>query len=583
MLQSMQDLITRDALARATRLSASNPIVSFISTAAKIPRINEIYRRSWSSDSGQFLELVFQELGVGIDLSQRELENIPESGPFIVVANHPFGAIDGLALLKTIRQRRPDFKIMANFLLQHVQPLKDAFFSVNPFEELRASHSNMSGIKDCLVHLRQGGGLGIFPAGEVSTYDKQENAVVDRPWSNGAIKLIQKAGVPVVPVHFAGQNSITFHALGLIHPRLRTLALPAELLKKSGSTLTLSIGRAIHPNELNGFEETEHAGSYLRSRTYAVGYRKAVARPAVYGMHETAPMHEIITPTATTDLIAELQVNNAARIACHGSFEVYELEKSLAPRILREVGRLREITFRSVGEGTGLPTDLDEFDEYYKHLVVWDAACNRIVGAYRIGHGPTIMKHRGLAGFYLSTLYRIEGPARDMLSHSAELGRSFVVQDYQRHRLSLFTLWKGIEAYLSKHKDLLHLVGPVSISSNYHVSSKRLMMNFFRRQAAQHPLRRYIKPLTPYHERCAMPAAADLVEGMQGDIKVLDRVIADNESSGLGVPVLIKKYMAQNGSILTFNCDPNFNNSLDGFLIVNIADIPTDMRECLRQ
>jgi putative hemolysin len=583
MLRAMQELISHDALARATRLSTQNPVVKLISSAARIPRINEIYRRSWSTDPGEFLDHVFRELAVDIDVSQRELDNIPETGPFIVVANHPFGAIDGLALLKTIRQRRPDFKIMANFLLQYVQPLKEAFISVNPFEELKSSHSNLSGIKDCLLHLRQGSGLGIFPAGEVSTYDTAENAVVDKPWSNGAIKLIQKAGVPIVPVHFAGHNSVTFHALGLIHPRLRTLALPAELLKKSGSTLTLSVGRVVHAHELNGFEETEQAGSYLRARTYAVGYRKAVARPSVYGLHDATSMHDIIAPTVSCDIMADIYANRNACIAKQGSFEVYELDKSKAQNVLREVGRLREVTFRSVGEGTGLPTDLDEFDEYYKHLVVWDTACNRIVGAYRIGHGPSIMRDHGVSGFYLSTLYRIEGPARDILQHSAELGRSFVVQDYQRHRLSLFTLWKGIEAYLEKHNDVRHLIGPVSISSDYHVSSKRLMMHFFRKQSAQHPLRKFIKPLTPYHERCAMPAVTDLVEGMRGDIKALDRVISDNEPSGSGVPVLVKRYMAQNGSILAFNCDPNFNNSLDGFLIVNVADIPNDMRECLRQ
>lgn len=579
----MQDLITRDALARATRLSTNNPIVSFISTAAKIPRINEIYRRSWSANSSEFLDLVFRELGVKIEIAQRELQNIPETGPFIIVANHPFGAIDGLALLKIVRKRRPDFKIMANFLLQHVQPLKDAFFSVNPFEELRSSYSNVSGIKDCLMHVRQGGGLGIFPAGEVSTYDKHEMTILDRPWSTSAIKFIQKAAVPIVPVYFAGQNSMTFHALGMIHPRLRTLALPAELLKKSGSTLSLSVGRVIQPNELHDFEEPEQVGRYLRARAYAVGYRKSVAKPSVFGINDSTPMHETISPTASCEIISEIQTNSHARIARQGSFEVYELEKSQAPSVLREIGRLREITFRSVGEGTGLPIDLDEFDEYYKHLVVWDTTCDRIVGAYRIGHGPTIMTNRGVKGFYLSTLYQIHGPAREILGHSAELGRSFVVQEYQRHRNSLFTLWKGIEAYLAKHKELRHLIGPVSISSDYHVSSKRLMMSFFRRHASQHPLRRYVRPVTPYHERCAMPAVADLVDGMNGDIKVLDRIIADNEPSGVGIPVLIKKYMAQNGSILAFNCDPNFNNSLDGFLIVNIADIPTGMRECLRQ
>lgn len=580
----MQDLISRDALAQATSLSARNPIVSLISNAARIPRINEIYRRAWSSDSNEFLDRVFRELQIQVTTNPPELDNIPESGPFIIVANHPFGAIDGLALLKTVRGRRPDFRIMANFLLQHVQPLRDAFISVNPFEELRSSHSNVAGIKDCLHHLRSGGGLGIFPAGEVSTYDSAERLVVDKPWNIGAIKLIQKAGVPVIPVHFDGHNSVTFHALGMIHPRLRTLALPSELLKKTGSNLSLSIGRAIHAQELNAFSNLEEAASYLRARTYAVGYRAARPRPAIYSLHsKTSPISNIVPETDARAIAQDIQRNQKHCIASQGSFHVYELRKPEAENVLREVGRLREITFRDVGEGSGKAIDIDRFDEYYKHLVVWDSANQLIVGAYRIGHGPSIMQAHGIEGLYLNTLYKMQGPVRDLLMHSAELGRSFVVDRYQRHRLSLFMLWKGIEAYLAKHPEIRHLVGPVSISGSYRASSKKLMMQFFQRQTQNHPLVKHISSRTPYREYCTMPYLDDLIDGLRGDIKILDRVVSDNEPNGLGIPVLIKKYMAQNGSILSFNCDADFNNAIDGFLLVNVDDIPTDTRQCLRQ
>lgn len=584
MLPFMQDLISRDALAQATSLSARNPIVSLISNAARIPLINEIYRRAWSSDPNEFLDRVFRELQIQVTANPSELDNIPETGPFIIVANHPFGAIDGLALLKTVRERRPDFRIMANFLLQHVQPLKDAFISVNPFEELRSSHSNVTGIKDCLHHVRSGGGLGIFPAGEVSTYDSSERTVVDKPWNTGAVKLIQKAGVPIIPVHFDGHNSVTFHALGMIHPRLRTLALPSELLKKSGSKLMLSVGRSIQVQELSAFANADEAASYLRARTYAVGYRSAQPRPVIYSLYnKTSPICNIVPETDARAIIEDIDRNQDKCIASQGSFQVYELCKSEAENVLREVGRLREITFRSVGEGSGKSIDLDRYDEYYKHLVVWDSASELIVGAYRIGHGPSIVSSLGIEGLYINTLYKLQGPVRDVLMHSAELGRSFVVERYQRHRLSLFMLWKGIEAYLAKHPDIRHLVGPVSISGKYSVSSKKLMMQFFQRQTQDHPLVKYISPRTPYREHCTMPYLDHLIDGLQGDIKILDRIVTDNEPNGLGIPVLIKKYMAQNGAILSFNCDADFNNAIDGFLLVNVDDIPTDTRQCLRQ
>lgn len=584
MLPLMHDLISRDALAQATSLSAKNPIVSLISNAARIPRINEIYRRSWSADPNEFLDRVFDELQIHISVSPKELNNIPETGPFIIVANHPFGAIDGLALLKSVRDRRPDFRIMANFLLQYVQPLKDAFISVNPFEELRSSHSNVTGIKDCLNHVRSGGGLGIFPAGEVSTFDSAERSVVDKPWNTGAIKLIQKAGVPVIPVHFEGHNSVTFHALGMIHPRLRTLALPSELLKKSGSKLTLSVGQAIQAQELKTFTKVEEAASYLRARTYAVGYRGAQVRPAVYSLYnKTSSKCNIVPETEVEAIVEDLHRNQNQCIASKGSFQVFALQKSKAENVIREIGRLREITFRSVGEGTGNSIDLDQYDEYYKHLVVWDSDAQRIVGAYRIGHGPSISSSFGIEGLYLNTLYKIQGPAREVLTHSAELGRSFVVEGYQRHRLSLFMLWKGIEAYLAGHPEVKHLVGPVSISSRYHVSSKQIMMQFFLRQSQDHPLAQHVTPRTPYREDCAMPCLRDLLAGIQGDLKALDRIVSDNEPNGAGIPVLIKKYMAQNGAILSFNCDADFNNSIDGFLIVDVEDIPADLRQCLSQ
>lgn len=579
----MQELITRDALARATRMSPRNPIVGIISATAKIPQINSIYQRAWSTDPDEFLRKVFNELNVTIDVSERGLSRIPEHGPFIVVANHPFGAIDGLALLQTIRKRRPDFKVMANFLLQYVEPLKDSFISVNPFEELRSSHSNMTGIKDCMSHVRTGGGLGMFPAGEVSTYDASEHAVLDRSWNTGAIKLISKANVPIVPVHFQGSNSLTFHALGMIHPRLRTLALPSELLKKSGSTISLSIGQPIAPSELSALPDPDQRTRYLRARSYALGYRYIKPKPEVYPFDIPSPGKEVAPATDHGALVDEIAKNATKVISSSGNFDVYDVGMSEAPNIIRELGRLREITFRSVHEGTGQTLDIDEFDRYYRHLVLWDRSASCIVGAYRIGHGPTIMRERGVRGLYLSTLFTINGPAYEMLHSCAELGRSFIVSAYQRHKLALFCLWKGIEAYLTRHPEIKHLVGPVSISSSYRDSSKKLMMAFFLEQARNHPLQGSIEPINPFTKSLSLPAVSDLLRGMEGNIKILDRIVAENEPSGCGIPVLLKKYTAQNGSILAFNTDPSFNNCLDGFLVVHVADIPQSMRQCLNR
>lgn len=578
----MHELISHAALARATNLSANNPLVNVIARAARIPTINRIYRQAWDTNSSVFLDRIFSELNITLVFNEHELERIPSSGAFIIVANHPFGAIDGLALIKAISKRRPDFKIMANYLLQYVEPLRHSFISVDPFVEGARSQENLNGIKACLQHLQNGHPLGIFPSGEVSTYDRSEGMVVDRPWSTSAIKLMKKSGVPIIPVYFNGENSRLFHTLGTISPRLRTLALPSEFIKKSGSCIKMSIGHDIQPEELCSLADVKDAAMFLRARTYAVGYGSSDLSDPNKQRPNTS-LCPIASAIDINTIKREFQSNQPSCIAIHGHFRVYSLSQSKAPNIVKEIGRLREKTFREVGEGTGKARDLDGFDEYYIHLVVWDAEFNRIVGAYRIGHCPDILRYRGVEGLYVNTLFSLKGTLREHLHSSAELGRSFIVKEYQKHRMALYMLWSGIESYLAQNPEIHYLIGPVSISGDYHPASRQLINSFFQKRAKAHPLANEITPRRRHPEHRRLPASHDLVQLMADNVKELDKAITRIEPSGKGLPVLLKKYVAQNAAILAFNVDPDFNYCLDGFIYLEVRQIPQDLRLCLRR
>lgn len=576
-------LISEDALATATRLPKNNPILALLARVARIDEVNALYADVCKAQGLAAMDRLFNYLELNVEVDEKVLAHIPETGPFIVVANHPFGALDGLALIKTIAAKRPDFKVMANFLLQNVEPIKDYFLSVNPFEEQKKAYSNVAGLKAAILHIEKGLPLGIFPAGEVSTFQDDLKNIVDRKWQNSALKIIKNAKVPVVPVYFDGNNSRVFHLLGLIHPSLRTLALPSEMLKKKGQTIRLRIGKPINPKDTEMFTNLEQYGRYLRAKTYAVGSSFEVKRDYFRLFRFPQQADEIVAAVPQEKIIQEIESIQNTKSLSYDNFDCYVVSSDKIPNILREIGRLREVTFRAVGEGTNRSIDLDEYDLYYNHLILWDKEAKKIAGAYRVGDGHEIMRRYGAKGFYLTSLFKISPRLNPMLSESLELGRSFIVQEYQRHRLSLFLLWKGILFYMISNPRFRYIIGPVSISNNYQEVSKELIIEFVRKHYYDSELAQYVKPRNAFKFKGNNVDTKALIEASQADLKKMDKIISDIEPSSYTMPVLLKKYLQQNAQIIAFNCDPKFNNALDGLMYLDLNNLPADTIETLQR
>lgn len=580
-------LITKNEFAKATKLDKLKMpgLAELLMELTKINKINRLFANNSEKQGVDFIDGVLDGIGITVEFDEDDLKNIPKDGAFIAIANHPYGGVEGMILVKLLASVRPEAKVMANFLLKKIPNIADYFIAVNPFENVK-NVSSLSGMKITMEQLKNGVPIGIFPAGEVSTYDAEAQTVTDKKWSSIVGKIIQKAQVPVVPIYFHGNNGVLFHLLGLIHPSLRTVKLPSELFNKKGNTIKLRIGKPIMPAEYNGLSTPERSLRYLRARTYALNsaFDTDVNRFFVKDLFSVLKKPEEIVEATPHDLIEKdvAQIREEALVYTEKNYEVYIAKTQRIPNIIREIGRLREITFREVGEGTNKKIDLDEFDLYYRHLFIWDKDARKIVGAYRIGRGNDIFYAYGKKGFYINTLFNIKDQMNNILKHSLELGRSFIVKEYQQKPLPLFLLWKGIRAYVLKHPEYQYLIGPVSISNNFSNLSQSLIIDFITKNFYDEQLAKLVSPKTKFKVKHSNVDTDVLIEQYKS-LKSLDTLISQIEISNIKIPVLLRQYIQLNAKIICFNIDPKFENALDGFLVLNLKDIPEDKMEKLSQ
>lgn len=555
-------------------------LAKFIMYVLRFNKLNKIYDQIGDKQGIEFVDALIGLLKTNYECDPNDLKKVPRTGPFIVVANHPFGGLDGILLIKILSQVRPDVKVMANFLLKRVEPISDFFLAVNPFEDRQGVKSSVGGLKSAMEHLQKGGGLCIFPAGEVSSYDAS-NKITDRQWQYPALKFIKRAHVPVVPVYFNGKNSRLFHLIGKIHPHLRTAKLPSEFLNKKRKPVKIRIGSAISVKEQEGFTEVYQFGRFLRAKTFSLNSRVEVKRFFNYSLFRQTRPEPIAPQTSQEKILDEIKSLEKENLLFKlKNFAVYCSPSHGIPSILNEIGRLREITFREVGEGTNSSIDLDEFDLYYHQLFIWDLEALRIVGAYRIGKGADILHEFGLGGFYVQSLFRMKESFIPVVQQALELGRSFVVKEYQRQPMPLFLLWKGILFFLLKNPDYRYLIGPVSISNNYSKISKELIIKFIMSHHFDWNMARLILPRNAFKFKSQDPNINVIMENMS-DINKLDQIIGDVDELNTGLPVLLKKYIKLNAKIIGFNVDPKFNNCLDGLILLDVYDVPKNVIESL--
>lgn len=582
--EPLEKLVTKKEIAQAAKLKSSNPLIGILYRLSGIDRVNRFYDQIDELRDLEFTAKALELLELQIEVDAADLERLPKEGAFITISNHPYGAIDGIALIDLVVNKRPDFKVIANFLLQRIPQLSSCFFGVNPFSEHSDGRSSYRGMKDALVHLKNGHPVGIFPAGEVSTFNKDLRTITDGPWSPQSIKFIQKAGVPVVPIYFDGKNSRLFHLLGVIHPSLRTLRLPAELMNKKGRTLRLRIGKPISADDIKGFGNVEQLSRFLRAKTYAIGSSLDVKKEYFKELVPAKKPVPVAEPTLTEIIKGEIDLlPERCKLFEQQNLVCYLASANQAPNVLKEIGRLREITFRSVGEGTNKSCDIDEYDFYYHHLFLWDNEKHAIVGAYRIGKGQEIMRRYSHRGFYCNSLFKFSKVLHPIFEQTIELGRSFIAEEYQRQRLPLFLLWKGILVVLISSPEYRYIMGPVTISGSYQEVSKGLIMAFVKRYYFDDDLAQYVKPRKPYTAKNANVDQDALLGATEKDLKKLDKIIAEIEPSSFPLPVLLKKYLHQNARILGFNLDPKFNNALDGLMLLDLHNLPTETVENLQK
>ncbi|MCC6400840.1 MAG: lysophospholipid acyltransferase family protein [Flavobacteriales bacterium] len=569
-------------LAKASHMRPGDPRVALFTEVSGLKRLQRVYEEVSHLHDIAFVKAVFQQLELEMEVQADQLAQVPHEGGLILVANHPYGAIDGMALVKVFGELRPDLKVMANFLLQQLRPLGHRFIGVNPFEQLRSA-SSFQGMRAALAHVKQGGALALFPAGEVSSWRTEFKAVADPRWKAPALKLVQHAGVPVVPVWFDGANSMVFQMLGMIHPNLRTLTLPNEMLRMRGRQVRMRIGKPIPAKELAAFTSAEQMGRYLRAKTYALGSGVQVRREQFKPLLFPRRPKEVVEAADPRLLEQELAGIRDLKLNSQAEFDLYLAGSERIPVMLREIGRLREVTFRAVGEGTNKRIDLDEFDLYYDHLFLWDREKRRLVGAYRIGDGARIMPRYGRRGLYLSTLFRMDRAMDRVLRRSFELGRSFIAQEYQRHRLPLFMLWRGLLIHLTSNPAHQYLIGPVSISSTYSHFSRALIMAYVERHHYDRDMAAMVTPRNRFRVKRDGADSEALVQASEADMKKMDRLIAEIDPHESAMPVLLKKYLLLNAKIIGFNCDPHFNDALDGLMVLDLHKLPPRTVEDLRK
>lgn len=574
-------LVTAKEVAKAINADKYGVLGTFagwlLMKVLKISTLNKIYDRNKHLSELDFLNAILDEFEIKFEIPEEDLKRLPKEGAYITISNHPLGGIDGILLLKLMLEREPNFKIIANFLLHRIEPMKPYIMPVNPFENHKDAKSSVVGIKETLRHLSDGKPLGMFPAGEVSTY-KDGKLVVDKEWEEGAIKVIRKAQVPVVPIYFHAQNSKLFYLLSKISDTLRTAKLPSELLTQKGRVIKVRIGKPIPVAEQNEHGSLEEYSEFLRRKTYmlANSFDDESKFQSLHALKPAKNVKQIAHPANHDKILAEIaEVRKGDyRLLQSKNYEVFLVSADKIPNILHEIGRLREITFREVGEGTNESLDLDKFDKYYQHMFLWDEETQRIAGAYRMGLGSEIFPQYGIDGFYLNDLFRFEHELYPMMAQSIEMGRAFIIKEYQQKPMPLFLLWKGIVHTTLRHPDHKYLIGGVSISNQFTEFSKSLMIEFMKSHYYDPYVAQYIHPKMEYKVKLKDADKDFVFNEAEADLNKFDKIIDEIEPGNLRLPVLIKKYIKQNARVIAFNVDPLFNNAVDGLMYIRIADLP---------
>lgn len=539
--------------------------------------INAIHARvlDLANGGGNFHERVLRTMNIRLQFCENELQRIPRTGPVIVVANHPFGGMDGVVLGAVVRRVRPDTKLLVNSLLERIEGMAPEIISVNPFAGKQAMLMNIAPLRESLRWLKNGGLLATFPSGTVSHMQGLRMQVSDPEWATNIGAIIRRTGATVVPVYFSGRNSGLFQILGLLHPRLRTLLLAREFKRRQNTTVKFCVGHPISAGRLARFADDRERMDFLRLKTYIMRSRSEDKKSRFnlprFGFRNMRP-EPIAQPVQPEIIAAELARLPAGQCLLRQyEYSVYYAPATAIPQTLTEIGRLREITFRAAGEGTGRSHDLDLFDQTYIHLFLWNHRVGELVGAYRLGLTDKILKDNGTDGLYTSTLFHYKPGIIENFGPAIELGRSFIVTRYQRKHAPLSLIWRGIGEFVARFPRYRILFGPVSISHRYKNLSRNLIISYLRCNNLDPNLSRQVRAKKPPRSRSFGGLDRGSFFRTVRDIEDVSALVSEIEQEDRGVPVLLRHYLKLNATMLSFNIDPGFNHCVDGLVLVDLT------------
>lgn len=538
---------------------------------------------SFKDDRNFFLKAL-DGMGARYSIDQEELKKIPTEGPLIVVANHPTGGLDGVVLGAILCEVRPDVKLLANNLLSFFVGIRKHLIAVNPFGGKEAASQNISAIRETISHLKNGGCIATFPSGTVSHLHLKHLTITDPEWNKNIASIARKTGATIVPIFFENRNSNLFQIAGLLHPMLRTSLLIREMMRHARKTVIKAhIGTPISPRQISTFETDEELIAWMRLSTYILPQKKSdkkshknktqnIKKFVKKILPNTSSFQELILPVDPEKMEEEIKSLPESSTLIDGErIGVYAAYSWQMKWTMLEIGRLREKTFREVGEGTGKSVDTDEYDQYYMHIFLWDKANKKIAGAYRVGHVDKIVNSIGVQGLYASTLFEMQPEIFERMGNALEMGRSFIVSEYQKKSSTLAILWKGIGVYISRNPQYRTLYGPVSITTEYNAISKDLMVQYLSETKTSKEFSKFVKPKTPPKVKLLSGLEKETISRVGNDVEKISALISEIEVDNKGIPVLLKHYLRLNGELLAFNVDKSFGNCIDGLIMVDLT------------
>jgi putative hemolysin len=496
------------------------------------------------------------------------LENVPKEGPLLIVANHPLGGLEGVAITKLLLELRPDIKVLTNNLLRRIPELQSTFIGVDVLSK-NAARENLKGIREASQHLKGGGALLLFPAGKVASVNMQSRSVEDHPWNRLAGNLLKRSNASCLPIHVDGYNSRFFYLMAMIHPLLRTLLLPRELANKKGRELKLIIGETISPREVLKLSDDRAVTDYLRMST---DFLKNHQQPA------KAQTSLVFEPISVEDKISNDNVQLALNeiVDCRyiesEQYDVYCAPFERLGCLMAAIGVAREITFRAAGEGTGNSVDSDRFDPHYLHLFIWDKSASRVVGGYRIGRVDEIVERHGLDALYSKTLFDFDKDYLQKVGKALEMGRSFIHPDYQRLPQTLDLLWRGIGSYIARNPEYNTLFGAVSISNEHSDLARALISECMLESFCAE--QRFLDDVTPVEPlKVSGKIWTNEMLASLNHVSVVNKLVGRCDP-GKALPTLLRHYLSLNGKFVCFSINKVFNDSLDGLILVDLRQTP---------